>query len=117
MVSQKMKLIDKNDDWKMSVYFARKITTDTGEIIDGKQVWERYRELLSDMTMNYAKKQILLSEVKSKMSYFIYQIKIDNSLDYNDRIGELYLIEDAEQYFENGRLNTDKFYSQGNLFV
>lgn len=51
------------------------------------------------------------------MSYFIYQIKIDNSLDYNDRIGELYLIEDAEQYFENGRLNTDKFYSQGNLFV
>lgn len=116
-ISQKMKLIDKNDDWKMSVYFAREITTDTGEIIDGKQVWERYRELLSDMTMNYAKKQILLSEVKSKMSYFIYQIKIDNSLDYNDRIGELYLIEDAEQYFENGRLNTDKFYSQGNLFV
>lgn len=116
-ISQKMKLIDKNDDWKMSVYFARKITTDTGEIIDGKQVWERYRELLSDMTMNYAKKQILLSEVKSKMGYFIYQIKIDNSLDYNDRIGELYLIEDAEQYFENGRLNTDKFYSQGNLFV
>ena len=116
-ISQKMKLIDKNDDWKMSVYFAREITTDIGEIIDGKQVWERYRELLSDMTMNYAKKQILLSEVKSKMSYFIYQIKIDNSLDYNDRIGELYLIEDAEQYFENGRLNTDKFYSQGNLFV
>ena len=116
-ISQKMKLIDKNDDWKMSVYFAREITTDTGEIIDGKQVWERYRELLSDMTMNYAKKQILLSEVKSKMNYFIYQIKIDNSLDYNDRIGELYLIEDAEQYFENGRLNTDKFYSQGNLFV
>ena len=116
-ISQKMKLIDKNDDWKMSVYFAREITTDTGEIIDGKQVWERYRELLSDITMNYAKKQILLSEVKSKMSYFIYQIKIDNSLDYNDRIGELYLIEDAEQYFENGRLNTDKFYSQGNLFV
>ena len=116
-ISQKMKLIDKNDDWKMSVYFAREITTDTGEIIDGKQVWERYRELLSDMTMNYAKKQILLSEVKSKMSYFIYQIKIDHSLDYNDRIGELYLIEDAEQYFENGRLNTDKFYSQGNLFV
>lgn len=116
-ISQKMKLIDNNDDWKMSVYFAREITTDNGVIIDGKQVWERYRELLSDMTMNYAKKQILLSEVKSKMSYFIYQIKIDNSLDYNDRIGELYLIEDAEQYFENGRLNTDKFYSQGNLFV
>ena len=114
---KKLKLIDNNDDWKMSVYFARAITTDNGEIIDGKQVWERYRELLSDMTMNYAKKQILLSEVKSKMSYFIYQIKIDNSLDYNDRIGELYLIEDAEQYFENGRLNTDKFYSQGNLFV
>ena len=116
-ISQKMKLIDNNDDWKMSVYFARAITTDNGEIIDGKQVWERYRELLSDITMNYAKKQVLLSEVKSKMSYFIYQIKIDNSLDYNDRIGELYLIVDAEQYFENGRLNTDKFYSQGNLFV
>lgn len=116
-ISQKMKLIDNNDDWKMSVYFARAIMTDNGEIIDGKQVWERYRELLSDITMNYAKKQVLLSEVKSKMSYFIYQIKIDNSLDYNDRIGELYLIEDAEQYFENGRLNTDKFYSQGNLFV
>lgn len=114
---KRLKLIDNNDDWKMSVYFARAITTDNGEIIDGKQVWERYRELLSDMTMNYAKKQVLLSEVKSKMSYFIYQIKIDNSLDYNDRIGEFYLIEDAEQYFENGRLNTDKFYSQGNLFV
>lgn len=55
-ISQKMKLIDKNDDWKMSVYFARAITTDNGEIIDGKQVWERYRELLSDMPMNYAEK-------------------------------------------------------------
>lgn len=32
-ISQKMKLIDKNDDWKMSVYFAREITTDTGETL------------------------------------------------------------------------------------
>lgn len=56
--------------------------------------------------MDYSKKKYELSEVRSRMNYFTYTIQ-KTDLMYSDKIGELYMIEDGEKYFQNGRLVID----------
>jgi len=106
-VEERMKLIE-DDQWHMSVYLSRKIVVDGCEI-DGDECWEHYRELLMDRKMPYAQKRILLSRVVSKMINFIYKIKKNNDLAYNDRIGEIYKIDNGEDFFTNGKLDPQKF--------
>ncbi|MBC2456531.1 CRISPR-associated helicase Cas3' [Clostridium beijerinckii] len=118
-VEERMKLIDE-DNWNMSIYLARVINKEDGNIkatIDGRQVWENYRKLLMDNSMEYAKKQVKLSEVKSNMNYFIYQISKNTDLIYNDKIGELYYIENGEKYFDGEKLNKDKFQKEVGIFI
>ncbi|MBS7007945.1 CRISPR-associated helicase Cas3' [Anaerostipes sp.] len=102
-IEERMKLIQ-DDMWSMSVYLCRKVEEEDGTLIDGKEVWDQYKKLLMDQEMDYSKKKYLLSEVRSKMNYFTYAIQ-KTDLMYSDRIGELYMIEDGEKYYRNGRLN------------
>ena len=115
-VKERMRLIPE-DKWSMSVYLARVLKRENDEIIDGKELWERYVELLNDFQMDYAKKRILLSQVTSKMNDFIFQIKRNNTLIYNDKIGEIFYIEDGEKYFEEGKLNREKIQGEIGEFV
>lgn len=116
-VEERMKLIE-DDNWSMSVYLARVINKeDTGIIIDGKELWENYKKLLMNNSMDYAEKQVRLSEVKSKMNYFIYEISRNTNLTWNDKIGELYYIEDGEQYFSGEKLDKDKFQKEVGMFI
>lgn len=102
-IEERMKLI--NDDmWSMSVYLCRIVEEEDGTLIDGKEIWKCYKKLLMDQEMDFAKKKYELSEIRSKMNYFTYAIQ-KTDLMYSDRIGELYMIEDGEKYFDNGRLN------------
>lgn len=112
-VKERMRLIDE-DKWSMSVYLARNLEE---EGIDGHELWEQYRTLLCDNGMSYAQKRIKLSDITSKMNYFIYQIKKNSDLLYNDQIGEIYYIEDGEKYFENGKLNRRKIQGEVGEFV
>lgn len=112
-VKERMRLIEENH-WSMSVYLARYIQE---EGIDGHEIWGQYRELLEDTKMSYAKKKVKLSEVTSKMNYFIYQIKKNPDLMYNDQIGDIYYIEDGEKYFEDGKLNRKKIQGEVGEFV
>jgi CRISPR-associated endonuclease/helicase Cas3 len=50
------------------------------------------------------------------MSNFIYRIKKSDFI-YNDRIGEIYYIENGEDYFEDGRLLKDKFENGIGVFI
>lgn len=115
-VCQHMKLIEEQN-WNMQVYLGRKIEDENGESLDGNKLWEEYRELLENMDMGYAKKRIRLSEIRAKMNCFIYEIKQNSQIVYNDQIGELFYIEDGEKYFENGRLNRGKIQGQIGEFV
>ncbi len=115
-VAKRMELIEDNQ-WDMSVYLARIIEDEEGTLLNGMKIWENYKELLGNHNLDYAEKQIRLSQITSKMNYFIYRIKKTSDLIYSDRIGELYCIEDGEKYFENGRLNKEKFISQGAVFI
>lgn len=103
-IKEHMQLIEEQK-WNMSVYLGRKILNENGDVLDGNLLWEKYKELLSNMEMSYAEKKIKLSEIMAKMNCFIYQIKQNAEITYNDQIGELFYIEDGEKYFENGRLN------------
>ena len=105
-----MKLIEDNK-WSMSVYLARVLEKNDGTFIDGSEVWEKYRDILSDNKMNYAEKQVKLSNVRSEMNNFIYEVLKNENFCYSDKVGELYYIEDGEKYFDNGKLNKERFQS------
>lgn len=102
-IEKRMQLIQ-DDMWSMSVYLCRKVEEEDGTVIDGKEIWDKYKKLLMDQKMDYSKKKYELSEVRSKMNYFTYTIQ-KTGIMYSDKIGELYMIEDGEKYFQNGRLN------------
>lgn len=107
-IAERMKLIA-DDNWSTTIYLCTKITLENGDVIDGKEVWDNYKKLLYDNKMNYAKKQVKLYDIKSKMSYFIYQIRCNERPCYNDIIGDIYCIFDGEEYFKDGKLDIEKF--------
>lgn len=115
-VKKRMELIAE-DNWSMSVYLARKLKDQNGNEIDGKELWQEYAQLLEDFSMSYAKKQVLLSEVTSKMNYFIYQIRKNPDLIYDDKIGEIFYIDNGEKYFEDGKLNMQRLQGEIGDFV
>ena len=115
-VKERMRLIP-DDTWSMQVYLARQIKDCNGNIIDGKSTWENYRELLNDFSMPYAEKRVKLSEITSKMNYFIYQIKRNPDLCYHDKIGEIFYIEEGEKYFVEGKIDRKKLQGEVGEFV
>lgn len=115
-VSDRMKLIADNT-WNISVVLCRKLNFDDGTVLDGKIVWEKYKNLLCNTEMNYAEKQVKLSKIRSQLNYFVYQFKKNSDFAYNDILGELYCIYDGEQYFESGKLNRKKMENSEVLFI
>lgn len=114
-IAERMKLIEESN-WDMSVFLVRNIEVEH-EYLNGKEIWNEYKALLQDYDMNYAEKQVKLSMVRSKMNYFIYQIKKNSDLPYSDKIGELYCIDNGEEYFMDGRLNKEKLEKNGGMFL
>lgn len=115
-VKERMQLIE-DDRWSMSVFLARVMPSSQGGCIDGGDLWKQYKALLQDFQMDYAKKRVKLSEITSKMNGFIYQIKKNNDLIYDDRIGEIFYIENGDKYFEHGKLNRKKIQGEIGEFV
>lgn len=119
-VQEKMKLIDDDkNDIQVFLNYKVEIEKEDGEIetIFGNDIWEEYKNLLMDNSMDFAKKKVELSEVKAKMNYFIYRIKTKESFNYNDRIGELLYIDNGDDYFIDGKLNKEKFESNVGEFI
>lgn len=111
-IQKRMELINE-EDWYVSVFIPRVITLSDGTVINGNDIWEKYKNLLLNNEMEYAKKQVKISGVKSWFQYFIYKVKRDCDFNYNDRIGEMYLLQDGEQYLKDGRLDMEG----GSLFL
>ncbi|MCR1823277.1 CRISPR-associated helicase Cas3', partial [Terrisporobacter muris] len=105
-IKSRMELISE-DMWSMSVYLSKIIETEEGIVLDGNEIWHNYKRLLSDKKMKYAKKEVKLSEARSLLNYFIYQVK-KADITYNDRVGKLYFIEDGEKYFKDGKVDKEK---------
>lgn len=107
-IQERMKLIKDDDDWNFSVFIPRIISLSNGSEVNGYEIWKKYKELLMNNKISYAEKQVKLSDIKSNFNYFIFKVNRNTSIDYNDRIGEIYFLEDGEQYIKNGHLNIDE---------
>ncbi|MCS4473097.1 hypothetical protein JQ031_07065 [Clostridium botulinum] len=102
-----MKLID-DDKEEITVFLCRTIALENGQDLEGKKVWEDYKELLKDGELKYAEKQVKLSKAASNLNYFIYKVK-SRDFPYNDRLGEIYCIYEGENYFTNGKFDRKNF--------
>ncbi len=109
-VEEKLRLIKDNES-KISVYLSSSELIVKGQKLNGQELWNEYKELLSDKGMDYSKRKVKLSQIRSKMNNFIYEIKWNYDFPYNDRLGELYFIEDGNNYFKDGKLDKEKFIS------
>lgn len=115
-VNKRMQLIEE-DNWRMSVFLARTIALSNGETVDGKALWNQYKEILNYPPKDYAKFRVQLSEISSKLNLFIYQIKKNSNITYSDRVGEIYYMENGEAFFHDGRLDKKKLDGEGGLFI
>lgn len=128
-VADKMKLIDDNRQM-YSIYFSRNIIDKNNpeNVIDGKKIWEEYKELLQDNYMSYQEKTVKLHNIRSEMNMFMYQFKIElynekhkpvvEHLEWNEQIGDIFYVENGEDYYdENGVLNKELFKDNEDLFI
>lgn len=115
-IAKQMRLID-DDEWNMTVYLARKIEDACGNIVDGAEIWEKYKELLQNYAMEYAEKRIKLSQVTAQMTEFMYQVKKVVLSSYSEKIGSITYIKDGEKYFDAGKLNRARLQGEVSDFV
>lgn len=117
-VCEKMKLIE--DGRKLiSVYFARSIQAGDN-VIDGADVWNEYKELIENPDLSYSERTVRIHDVRSRMNMFIYQFKEDikSNIEWNEQIGDIYYIEDGEDYFDdNGVLKKEMIVIADELFI
>lgn len=102
-IQERMRLIEENQ-YTIDVFFNRQIIID-GKSVCGKDVWTQYKNLICDENIDYSQKKVRLSEVRAQMNYFIQRINKDFSINYTDSFGDLFYVEDGEQYFINGRFD------------
>lgn len=116
-VDKRMQLIDDNRLMK-SVYLGRIIQEKNEEKIDGRFVWDEYKQLIEETEMEYSERKVKLHNVRSKMNAFIYQFSCKAEFMEDEQIGELYYIENGEAYFdENGILRCELFEEGKDLFI
>ncbi|EJO5347119.1 CRISPR-associated helicase Cas3' [Clostridium botulinum] len=105
-IEERMKLID--EIYENSVFLNREIILEDGTSLYGEQVWNEYIDLLKNNKLDYAKKKIELSKVAANLNYFIYQVK-SNDFTYEDRIGDIYYIQEGDKYFVEDKFDRENF--------
>ncbi|MCI1946466.1 CRISPR-associated helicase Cas3' [Clostridium luticellarii] len=119
-IKENMQLIDENNQHKYTIFLSRKIKDEKNNVLDGNQIWEEYKSLIMDNKMDYAEKKVKLSQVNSRLNYFIYRVK-EMPQEYSDMLGDIYYISDGEKYIKDGRFNQEIFIGQtpdeANLFI
>ena len=114
-IQKELKLIDSE-----TVQLFLNYTIDmNGEKIQGKDVFEAYKLLYFDTNMEYAEKKIKLSQIAEKLNLFIYSVyKNKINVIEGEQFGDIYYVENGEQYIENGRFNRAKYFGEGDgLFL
>ncbi len=116
-VSNKLKLIDNNT---YQIFLNHTIYA-SDEIIIGNEVWNKYKEICVNNKYSFAYKSIELSKLKEKFNLFIYNM-YDNSGNsckhYDEKLGNVFYIENGEDYIEDGKFNRIKYQeSVGGIFL
>ncbi|MGO0904760.1 CRISPR-associated helicase Cas3' [Clostridioides difficile] len=105
-VNERMKLIDKLREY--TIFLNTQVEDEFGNIVVGSDIWKDYVSLLKNNDIEYSEKRIKMSDIMEKLDYFTYKLrKFDNS--FNDCIGDIFYIDDGEQYFTDGKFDRSKF--------
>ena len=116
-IAKRMRLIDDNRQM-ISVYLGRVLQNEKGEKIDGRALWQEYKELIEECKLEYAEKKIKLHDIRSQMNGFIYQFSNQVKLQEDEQIGDIFFVENGEKYFdENGVLMKELFEDNTDLFI
>ncbi|MDO5089749.1 MAG: helicase-related protein, partial [Leptotrichiaceae bacterium] len=110
------KLIDEDKN-VFKVFLNRNITDESGDTINGKNVWNDFFNILTDREIEFAERKVKLSQIYSKLNNFIYEVRGTQIMTYTDIIGDIYYIENGEDYFENGKLNIKKLTGEEVEFI
>lgn len=118
-IAERMRLI-KEKERKTSVFFNRTISLENGTLC-GAEVWQRFKEIVYDDSLEYAEREILLQDIRVSMNHFIYEVSSHAVFQYDERnceqVGTLYYIEDGESFFKNGRFNREQFEYAGQMII
>lgn len=114
-ISERMELIqDKRN--RVTIFLGRVVSNNEGNEYDGRVIWQNYKSLLEDYKMEYSEKMYRLSQVKSIMNYFMYEI-IECTFDFDEQIGNIFYIEDGEKYIVDDKLDMKYFDNSHELFI
>lgn len=84
--------------------------------LSGSQVWAEFKELLSDLKLDYAKRMVRLSQVKQKMAYFTFSYGREDAAQtpqiYDEKIGMLYYVAQGECFMEADALTGAKKFNR-----
>ena len=108
-IAKRMTLIEE-DICPISIFLAREVTIEKDGkcvVINGAEIWEQYVNLIKDKSLPYAQRKVELSNLSEVMTCFIWKVN-NRGQSYNERIGDLYYIEDGEKYFTNGKFDREK---------
>ncbi|MEG2918246.1 MAG: CRISPR-associated helicase Cas3' [Clostridium sp.] len=107
-IEKRMKLID-DDKEEITLFLSRVIKDKDGTLINGDKLWYEYKNLLKNEDMSFSEKKVKLSEVRSKLNYFIYKIRGAKDFTYSDILGEIYFIEEGDRFFKDDKFNKKLF--------
>lgn len=109
-VEKRMELI-KNDTIDIFINYTININ---GTEINGKEVFEEYKNICNNEELSYAEKKVKLSQISEKLSLFTYSIhKNQVNLIEGEKILGFYYIEDGKKYIEDGRFCRSKYLGKG----
>jgi len=114
-LEKRLQLIEKNQQ-----IFLAYILQVGDKSIDGCEVWQRYRELCTNIKLGYGEKRVKLSEIAKEMSYFTYSVYNlhERTLVCDEEFGGYYYFERGEQFIEDGKFNRKAFADyMGGLFL
>lgn len=107
-ISKRMQLIEPSFQ-----VFVPYIFKYDNEEVNGYVIWDEYEQLINSND-GYARKKILLSSIRVKMSPFIFNVEMKVQDKENipfSKLGGIYFIDNGEQFIENGKFKRKLFIS------
>ena len=107
-ISNELKLIKNN---YIQIFLNTNINID-GQVIIGKEVWQKYIKLCEDRDMDFYKKSILLSEIRPKINMFIYNIYSNKNSKpnyYDQEFSNIFYIDNGDKFIDNGKFDRKKY--------
>lgn len=111
-IRKHMTLINDNREL-VELFLNRKkpIFDDKQKPFYGSEVWKEYKRIISDKSTGYAERKVKLSKIRAQVDNFVYSVPkyiIEKSgLVYNDILGDLYFIENGDDYFVEGKFSPE----------